>query len=58
MPTRAPSRHHTFILGGSEARTRPLLNQGERDRLHCWSMVVAVASSVTGLALLLTSILH
>ncbi|WP_210495423.1 hypothetical protein [Microvirga antarctica] len=59
MPAPArPSRHNTFILGRSEARTRPLLNQEERDRLHCWSMVVAVVSSVTGLALLVASILH
>jgi hypothetical protein len=59
MPAPArPSRHNTFILGRSAARTRPLLNQEERDRLHCWSMVVAVASSMTGLGLLLMSIFH
>ena len=52
------SRHQTFILGRSDARTRPLLNQEERDRLHCWSMIVAVGSSMTGLGLLLTSIFH
>ncbi|KAB0268311.1 hypothetical protein [Microvirga brassicacearum] len=59
MPAPArPSRHNTFILGRSDARTRPLLNQEERDRLHCWSMIVAMGSSLTGLGLLLTSIFH
>jgi hypothetical protein len=57
-PPASVSRHHTFILGRSDARTRPLLNQEERDRLHCWSMIVAVGSSVTGLGLLLMSIFH
>ncbi|MBZ6077832.1 hypothetical protein [Microvirga puerhi] len=51
----APARHHSFILGRSDARLRSLLNQEERDRLHCWSLIVALVSSVTGLTLLLTA---
>lgn len=53
-----PGRHHSFILGRSDARTRPLLNQEERDRLHCWSMIVALASSAAGTTLLLTAVLR
>lgn len=56
-PTR-PGRHHSFILGRSDARTRPLLNQEERDRLHCWAMIVALASSAAGTTLLLTAALR
>lgn len=56
-PTR-PGRHHSFILGRSDARTRPLLNQEERDRLHCWSLIVALASSAAGTTLLLTAVLR
>lgn len=53
-----PGRHHSFILGRSDARTRPLLNQEERDRLHCWSLIVALASSAAGTTLLLTAVLR
>ncbi|HZH51723.1 MAG TPA: hypothetical protein VEZ16_07555 [Microvirga sp.] len=52
-----PARNHSFIFGRSESRIRPLLNQEERDRLHCWAMVVALASSAAGTTLLLTTIL-
>ncbi len=59
MPdTVKPSRSNSFILGLSESRIRPLLNQDERDRLHFWSMVVALASSVAGTTLLLTVFLQ
>lgn len=54
-PASAPARHRSFILGRSDARLRSLVNQEERDRLHCWSMVVALTSSAAGLALLLTA---
>ncbi|QFU15243.1 hypothetical protein GDR74_02860 [Microvirga thermotolerans] len=53
-----PARHRSFILGRSDARLRSLLNQEERDRLHCWSMIVALTSSAAGLTLLLTAALH
>ncbi|MCB8819586.1 hypothetical protein [Microvirga rosea] len=53
--TLGPARHHSFILGRSDARLRSLLNQEERDRLHCWSLIVALVSSATGLTLLLTA---
>ncbi|MGO4570476.1 hypothetical protein [Microvirga sp. 2TAF3] len=57
-PASAPARHHSFILGRSDARLRSLLNQEERDRLHCWSMIVALTSSAAGLTLLLTAALR
>lgn len=57
-PTLTPARHRSFILGRSDARLRSLLNQEERDRLHCWSMIVALTSSAAGLTLLLTAALH
>ncbi len=47
-------RTTSFIFGRSDARFRPLLNQQERDRLHCWAMIVALASSAAGTTLLLT----
>lgn len=52
-----PARNNSFIFGHSASRMRPLLNQEERDRLHCWSMVVALASSAAGTALLITAML-
>ncbi|WP_230529941.1 hypothetical protein [Microvirga roseola] len=59
MPhTPKPARAGSFIFGRSDARMRPLLNQEERDRLHCWAMIVAVASSAAGTALLLTASLY
>jgi hypothetical protein len=59
MPaTVKPSRNNSFILGLSDSRIRPLLNQDERDRLHCWSMIVALSSSIAGTTLLLTAILR
>jgi hypothetical protein len=59
MPTPPrPARNHSFIFGRSESRIRPLLNQEERDRLHCWAMLVAVASSAVGTTLLLTVVLR
>jgi hypothetical protein len=48
-----PGRNASFIFGRSDSRIRPLLNQAERDRLHCWSMIIALASSAAGTALLL-----
>jgi hypothetical protein len=57
-PAVAPARDRSFILGRSDARLRTLVNQEERDRLHCWSMVVALTSSAAGLALLLTAALQ
>lgn len=57
-PAIAPARHRSFILGRSDARLRTLVNQEERDRLHCWSMIVALTSSAAGLALLLTAALQ
>lgn len=54
-PASSPARHRSFILGRSDARLRSLVNQEERDRLHCWSMIVALTSSAAGLALLLTA---
>lgn len=56
-PARQPGRNNSFIYGLSDSRIRPLLNQEERDRLHCWSMVVALAASAAGTTLLLTAIL-
>lgn len=53
-----PARNKSFIFGRSDSRIRPLLNQEERDRLHCWAMIVAVASSAAGTTLLLTVILR
>ena len=53
-----PGRSNSFIYGLSDSRIRPLLNQEERDRLHCWSLVVALVSSVAGTTLLLTAILQ
>ncbi|MCB5175022.1 MULTISPECIES: hypothetical protein [Microvirga] len=59
MPTPPrPARNTSFIFGRSESRIRPLLNQEERDRLHCWAMIVAVASSAAGTTLLLTAALR
>jgi hypothetical protein len=46
-----PVRNASFIFGRSDSRLRPLLNQEERNRMHCWAMVVA------GTTLLLTTIL-
>ncbi|GEO15419.1 hypothetical protein [Microvirga aerophila] len=53
-----PARNSSFIFGRSDSRIRPLLNQEERDRLHCWAMIVAVASSAAGTTLLLTAALR
>jgi hypothetical protein len=53
-----PARNHSFIFGRSDSRIRPLLNQEERDRLHCWAMIVALSSSVAGTTLLLTAALR
>lgn len=53
-----PARTTSFIFGRSDSRIRPLLNQEERDRLHCWAMLIALASSTVGTTLLLTSMLH
>ena len=53
-----PVRNASFIFGRSDSRIRPLLNQAERDRLHCWSMIIALASSAAGTTLLLTVILR
>ncbi len=50
-----PARNTSFIFGRSDSRIRPLLNQEERDRLHCWAMIVALASSAVGTALLLAA---
>ncbi len=59
MPhTPHPGRNASFIFGRSDSRIRPLLNQAERDRLHCWSMIIALASSAAGTTLLLTAILR
>jgi hypothetical protein len=59
MPhTPRPERNASFIFGRSDSRIRPLLNQAERDRLHCWSMIIALASSAAATTLLLTAILH
>ncbi|MXQ13005.1 hypothetical protein [Microvirga makkahensis] len=59
MPhTPHPGRNASFIFGRSDSRIRPLLNQEERDRLHCWSMIIALASSAAGTTLLLTAFLH
>lgn len=59
MPdTSGPDRSTSFIFGRSDSRIRPLLNQAERDRLHCWSMIIALASSAAGTTLLLTSFLR
>ena len=52
------ARTTTFIFGRSDSRIRPLLNQEERDRLHCWAMIVALASSAAGTTLLLTAALR
>jgi hypothetical protein len=52
-----PARNSSFIFGRSDSRIRPLLNQEERDRLHCWAMIVALASSAAGTTLLLTAAL-
>jgi hypothetical protein len=51
-------RNSSFIFGRSDSRIRPLLNQEERDRLHCWAMIVALASSAAGTTLLLTAALR
>jgi hypothetical protein len=53
-----PDRNTSFIFGRSDSRIRPLLNQTQRDRLHCWSMVIALASSAAGTTLLLTAMLR
>jgi hypothetical protein len=53
-----PERSASFIYGRSDSRLRPLLNQAERDRLHCWSMIIALASSAAGTTLLLSVILR
>jgi hypothetical protein len=53
-----PARNNSFIFGRSDSRIRPLLNQEERDRLHCWAMIVALGSSVAGTTLLLTAALR
>lgn len=59
MPhTPRPERNASFIFGRSDSRIRPLLNQAERDRMHLWSMIVALSSSAAGTALLLTAILR
>ncbi|WP_134499346.1 hypothetical protein [Microvirga pakistanensis] len=59
MPhTSHPARNASFIFGRSDSRIRPLLNQAERDRLHCWSMIIALASSAAGTTLLLTAVLR
>lgn len=58
MPdTPKPARDASFIFGRSDSRIRPLLNQEERDRLHCWAMIVSLASSAIGTALLLAAAL-
>ncbi len=51
-------RNSSFIFGRSDSRIRPLLNQEERDRLHCWAMIVALASSAAGTTLLLAAFLR
>lgn len=48
-------RNNSFIYGLSDSRIRPLLNQEERDRLHCWSLLVALVSSAAGTTLLLAA---
>jgi len=53
-----PASNKSFIFGRSDSRIRPLLNQEERDRLHCWAMIVAMASSAAGTTLLLTAVLR
>ena len=55
--TPKPTRNGSFIFGRSDSRIRPLLNQEERDRLHCWAMIVSLASSAAGTALLLAAAL-
>lgn len=58
MPDRPkPSKNASFIFGRSDSRIRPLLNQEERDRLHCWAMIVSLTSSAVGTALLLAAAL-
>jgi hypothetical protein len=52
-----PVRTASFIFGRSDSRLRPLLNQAERDRMHCWAMMIALISSVAGTTVLLTTIL-
>ncbi|WP_112662215.1 hypothetical protein [Microvirga flavescens] len=39
-------------------RTRSMLILLEPDRLHCWALIVALASSFTGMALLISSALN
>lgn len=59
MPhTPHPERNASFIFGRSDSRIRPLLNQAERNRLHCWSMIIALASAAGGTTLLLTAVLR
>jgi hypothetical protein len=53
-----PVRNSSFIFGRSDSRIRPLLNQEERDRLHCWAMIVALASSAAGTTLLIMAALR
>ncbi|MBM6579053.1 hypothetical protein ILT44_02565 [Microvirga sp. BT689] len=53
-----PARNTSFIFGHSDSRYRPLLNQEERDRLHIWSMIVALSTSAAGTTLLLTAFLR
>lgn len=58
MPhTPRPERNASFIFGRSDSRIRPLLNQAERDRLHRWSLIIALASSAAGTTLLLMAAL-
>jgi hypothetical protein len=52
-----PVRNASFIFGRSDSRLRPLLNQEERNRMHCWAMMIALISSIAGTTLLLTTIL-
>jgi hypothetical protein len=59
MPhTPRPERNASFIFGRSDSRIRPLLNQAERNRMHLWSMIIALTSSAAGTTLLLTAILR
>ncbi|MBM6594752.1 hypothetical protein [Microvirga pudoricolor] len=52
--SRRPGRR-LFALAGSPLRPRPILSQQEPDRLNRLALLVALASAVTGLTVLISA---
>ncbi|MGO4706286.1 hypothetical protein AB4072_11005 [Microvirga sp. 2MCAF38] len=53
----AEGKRHAALEERS-VRTRSMLILLEPDRLHCWALIVALASSIAGMALIISSTLN